>query len=72
MSTVGARKIVMNTSLQKNHTLKNSSAYLFQAFLLPEKGRWLWVQIKKPQPRVTATRAHFRQKDISKGIIKHV
>lgn len=73
VSVVGARKVVSeHQPAKKNHALRNSSAYLFQAFLLPVKSRWLWVHIKKPQLRVTDTGAHFRQKGISKGIIKHV
>lgn len=57
---------------KKSHALRNSCACLLQAFLLPVEGRWLWAHVKKPQTRVTDSGAHFNQKDISKGILKHV
>lgn len=56
-------------SLQRNHELELPSACPFQALLVLMTDRWLWIDVKKPQLRVTDTEAHLRQKGIPKGII---
>lgn len=71
VSAVGVRESV-NTSLQKKlHT--EEFLCLSASGFPPASGRQVALgSCKEPSDTVTDTGAHLNQKDISKGILKHV